>query len=335
MQHLDDAAIARLGIDLADVADAVGRAFRAHAAGRAAVLPAGHLDAPGRRYTAKGATLDDEGVAVLKWYGMADANAARGLRPYHPIFLVNELDTGVPLATLDGQWATLARTAASSTLAARLLARPDADRLAVIGCGAVAWLHVEAWRSVFPLREVACYSRRRATAEAFAARVRASGLEARVSASGAEALRDAPLVVSAIGRRTPPLGYLAADMLMPGAFVAMPDMGYAFAPEAFARFGRLLDDAVPAEAAPEELLRQHPGPYDAHLPEAVAAAQGGAPVPGPANAPAGFVSNGSGLADAAIAALVAARAGLLRAALSAHRPTRRAADAPSIAASCA
>lgn len=53
-------------------------------------------------------------------------------------------ETGAPTAVLDGRVITEARTAAASTLAARLLARADATTVAVIGTGAQARAHARA-----------------------------------------------------------------------------------------------------------------------------------------------------------------------------------------------
>ena len=64
------------------------------------------------------------------------ANAARGLT------------TGEPLATLDGRLITEMRTAAVSAVATRLLSRPDAHVLAILGSGVQARSHVTALRLV-------------------------------------------------------------------------------------------------------------------------------------------------------------------------------------------
>ncbi len=55
--------------------------------------------------------------------------------------LVLDRATGAPLAWLDGEAVTLRRTAATSALAARHLARPDARRLLLVGTGRLApWM---------------------------------------------------------------------------------------------------------------------------------------------------------------------------------------------------
>jgi alanine dehydrogenase len=60
--------------------------------------------------------------------------------------LVFDAATGTPAALMDGDAITAARTAAGSRLATRLLAREDADVLAVIGAGVQGKAHLEALR---------------------------------------------------------------------------------------------------------------------------------------------------------------------------------------------
>ena len=61
--------------------------------------------------------------------------------------VVFDAATGTPAALMDGDAITAARTAAGSRLATRLLAREDADVLAVIGTGVQGEAHLQALRA--------------------------------------------------------------------------------------------------------------------------------------------------------------------------------------------
>lgn len=66
-------------------------------------------------------------------------------RPTHQAVIVAfDPATGSPAALLDGEAITAARTAAGSALATDLLARPDAERLLIIGTGVQARAHLRA-----------------------------------------------------------------------------------------------------------------------------------------------------------------------------------------------
>ena len=79
---------------------------------------------------------------------------ACGATPALGSYLLLDGCTGRLLAFLDGPALTARRTAATSALAATYLARPDCERLLMIGTGALASHLVEAHASVRPIRKV-------------------------------------------------------------------------------------------------------------------------------------------------------------------------------------
>lgn len=79
-------------------------------------------------------------------------------------------ETGAPVALVDGAEITAMRTAAASALATRLLARPDARTLGLLGCGVQADSHLEAIAIVRELDEVLVWGRSFEKARAFADR---------------------------------------------------------------------------------------------------------------------------------------------------------------------
>ncbi len=116
--------------------------------------------------------------------------------------------SGTPIALLDGEEVTAQRTAAASALAARLLARPDAEVLAIVGTGVQARSHARYLRRVRKFRTVLVAGRDPAKAAALAAEIggSASGIE--------EAVRVADVVCATTHAREPPI---RRDWLRPGA----------------------------------------------------------------------------------------------------------------------
>jgi len=77
--------------------------------------------------------------------------------------------TGAIKALIDGQLVTKWKTAGDSVLGARLLARPDAKSLLVIGSGTVASSLIDAYREVFPhIESISVWSRNPDNAKALA-----------------------------------------------------------------------------------------------------------------------------------------------------------------------
>jgi len=81
-------------------------------------------------------------------------NEAHGVPSHQAVILVFDAETGSPRALMDGTFITAARIAAGSALSTRLLARPDASVLLIIGAGVQARAHAAAIPRVRPIREI-------------------------------------------------------------------------------------------------------------------------------------------------------------------------------------
>jgi alanine dehydrogenase len=86
-------------------------------------------------------------------------NGEAGLPSVLGAYLLLDGRSGGPLALIDGPMLTLRRTAAASALAASYLARPDCERLLMVGTGALASHLIEAHASVRPIRNVLVWGR--------------------------------------------------------------------------------------------------------------------------------------------------------------------------------
>ncbi len=134
--------------------------------------------------------LDAEAVApFLTWSGVIDA-----LVDGHALGLAQVVNgtaslfsdtTGEVDATIDFHLLTKWKTAADSALAASRLARPDSERIPVVGSGTVAASMVDAYRAVFPHANVTIWSRTAANAIRLAEATGASATDDLVGAVGA------------------------------------------------------------------------------------------------------------------------------------------------------
>ncbi|HUZ72200.1 MAG TPA: ornithine cyclodeaminase family protein [Stellaceae bacterium] len=108
------------------------------------------------------------GVKVLTIF---PDNAARHEATHLGEYLLLDARSGKPLALLDAPALTARRTAAASALAASYLARPDCERLLMIGTGRLASHLIEAHASVRPIRNVLVWGRDRDKAARLAQRL--------------------------------------------------------------------------------------------------------------------------------------------------------------------
>ena len=132
-------------LDIDRLVDAMAAALVELSAGRAEA-PARHaisVDVPGGRdglLLAMPAFVPAAGALTTKLVTLFPANRHR---PTHQaVICCFDPTNGTPVAMLDGEAITAARTAAVSALATRLLARSAAEVVAVIGAGAQAQAHI-------------------------------------------------------------------------------------------------------------------------------------------------------------------------------------------------
>src|SRR5262249_60259446 len=104
----------------------------------------------------------------------------------------------------DAEEITLIRTACASAVATDALARPDAARLGLFGCGAQAATHARAISRVRRLEQLLVWGRDFERATAFASRMGAElGIEARAVAQGREVARCADIICTVTSASSP------------------------------------------------------------------------------------------------------------------------------------
>ena len=138
-------------------------------------------------------------------------------RPTHQAAIVLfDPDSGTPVALMDGTHITATRTAAAAALAARLLARSNAQVLAILGSGVQARSHAQAFAGVREWTEIRIAGRNPAKAEALAAELGATACP-----SFEAAVRGADVVAATTHSAEP---VVRAEWVAPGAHVS--SVGY-------------------------------------------------------------------------------------------------------------
>jgi len=140
----------------------------------------------------------------LKAICVTPSNPAAGLDTHQGVVLVSRGQTGEPAALLNASAVTEIRTAAVSVVATDLLARPDADVLAVIGTGVQARAHIGALDAARPLTEIRVAGRESAAAARLTASLGGTtAAPLRPCQSVREALSGASVIVTATSSAVP------------------------------------------------------------------------------------------------------------------------------------
>jgi alanine dehydrogenase len=191
------------------------------------------------------ATDPRDDLVGMKWVAGFSANNERGLPAIHALVVLNDPETGLPTAILDGGPITAQRTAAVSGVAIRILgpgaplggsaggsagtpagasagARLVAPRVALIGAGVQGRAHLPVIGHVLPGARLRLFDRHHERAEALAdaSRETPGVAEATVHADPREAVADADVVITAASFAPPPerqvmtVDWLAEDVLV-------------------------------------------------------------------------------------------------------------------------
>ncbi|MFT5115244.1 MAG: ornithine cyclodeaminase/alanine dehydrogenase-like protein (mu-crystallin family) [Parasphingorhabdus sp.] len=240
--------------------------------------------------------------AATKVVGLSPDNHQKGLPHIGSVIVLLDRSTGLPLCIMDGSWITETRTAALSLIVARRFARPDAQCIGFVACGAQARSHLAVLKKEFPLTKVTAFSRNVKTAESFATWVREQGLEAIVTEDPMKAVAAQDIVVSSVPQGSAPMGFLQAQWLEPGAFATLVDLGRSWSEDGFLAIeSKIVDNRLLAEKAQKTRPFTPSGPYTQDLEELITKSGSGNHS---SNQRAVFVFQGIALADLAAAALV-------------------------------
>jgi len=151
------------------------------------------------------AYLGESDALAVKIVSIHQRNPERGLPRIHALVVAIDPATGKPLAVMEGGYLTALRTGAASGAATDLLARADADTVAIFGAGQQARTQLLAVAAVRSIRRCWVYSRRRESAEAMIDELQSqlASIELLIADSPTEAVRDADVICAATNSTTP------------------------------------------------------------------------------------------------------------------------------------
>jgi len=204
-------------LPLSDCVDAVEQAFGRNA--EAQDLPPRILGmhVPDGGFHAKAAVLGQ--YFATKLNANFPLNPGRtGLPTIQGVVILADTKDGRLLAIMDSIEITILRTAAATALAARHLARPDAEIITVCGCGSQGVIQLEALVHTCPIKHAFAYDTDRSRADEFArSRTAALGFVVEAIDDLAGSIRQSDIVVTCTPARE--ILIHAVDV-RPGTFIA-------------------------------------------------------------------------------------------------------------------
>ena len=154
---------------------------------------------------------------AFKYVNGHPANTRRGLYTVMAFGVLADVDTGWPVLLSELTLAPALRTAATSLMAARALARPDARRMALIGNGAQAEFQALAFHAHLGIEEIVAFDVDPAATDKLMRNLAqaAPGLRVRRAAGTREAVRGADIVTTITADKTRAT-ILTPDLIEPG-----------------------------------------------------------------------------------------------------------------------
>lgn len=213
-----DAATLRSLVPMDRLLDAVEDAYRDVAAGRDRSPLRQHVALRGGGLLVLMPAVRDGGEgAAVKLITWVPGNPDRGLPTIQGTVTWFDADTGEPAFQFDAPTVTAMRTGAASGVGARVMARPDAAVMALLGAGVQAEWQIRAVLAARPIREVRVYSRTPGPRAAFASAMDAAlPVAVRAAASAEDAVRGADVICCVTPSETP---VFDVAWLSPGAHV--------------------------------------------------------------------------------------------------------------------
>ena len=156
------------------------------------------------------AYVADGDITSLKWISGYDRNRERGLPYGSGLIIINDSETGLPVAVMDSTAITAARTAAASAVCVDAFAREGWSTVGIIGYGIQSEAHVAALSELKPSVRFQVFSRRPLPADGGAL---SAAEDPRAAAEGADVfITGMPLET----KLEPPVAF---DWLTPTALV--------------------------------------------------------------------------------------------------------------------
>ncbi len=242
--YLSRADVEKAEVPMRSIIDLLEQAFKDKGLGKVEMPPKpGIHTMPDAFIHAMPAYIPSMKSAGIKWVSGYPQNYTRGLPYISGLLILNDVETGIPYAIMDCAWITAYRTGAATALAAKYLARPESETVALLACGVQGRTNLEALSCLFQIKKVYAFDVLPEQEQKFVAEMHAKlGLDIVGVTDPKQAVSQADLVVTSGPILKHPLPTIDKDWLRPGAFASAVDFDSYFTPSAMAQVDRISTD---------------------------------------------------------------------------------------------
>ncbi len=245
--YLSQSDVASVDVTMKEIIDALEIAFREHGNARTEMPPKpGVHTRPDAFIHAMPAYIPALHSVGMKWVSGYPENYKRDLPYITGLMILNDEETGIPLAVMDCTWITAMRTGAATALAAKYLARLESESVGILGCGVQGRTNLEALKVLFPLKRVVAYDTLPDVLDRYADEVQSRiGVPVVKAKQPRQAVDGLDLIVTAGPILRKPHATIKAGWIKPGAFASLVDFDSYWDGAAMREASKFCTDDIP------------------------------------------------------------------------------------------
>ena len=236
-----------VNLPMTEIIDALSSMFREKGEGRVEMPPKPGIHTRKDAFIhAMPAYIPSMKAAGMKWVSGYPENQKKGLPYIAGLLILNDPETGLPIAVMDATWITAQRTGAATALAAKYLARAESSSLGILACGVQGRSNLEALACLFKITKVKAFDSHPEIAQRFAREMAAMvHADIEVVMTPKAAVVGLDLVVTSGPILKDPSPMIETDWLAEGAFASAVDFDSYWQGAALRQADKLATDDIP------------------------------------------------------------------------------------------
>ncbi|MBU0544851.1 MAG: ornithine cyclodeaminase family protein [Proteobacteria bacterium] len=235
-----------LNLPMSDIIDALNKMFLEKGEGRVEMPPKPGIHTRTNAFIhAMPAYIPSMNAAGVKWISGYPENQKKKLPYISGLLILNDPETGLPIAIMDATWITAKRTGAATAIAAKYLARKESSSVGILACGVQGRNNLEALACLFKIEKVKAFDIYPEIAQRFAEEMsHVVNADIEVVRSPREAVVGLDLVVTSGPILENPSPVIEKDWLAEGSFASPVDFDSYWKGEALGQADKLATDDI-------------------------------------------------------------------------------------------
>ena len=235
-----------VGLSMPEIIDALDKMFKEKGEGRVEMPPKPGIHTRKDAFIhAMPAYIPSLQSAGMKWISGYPENQKKNLPYISGLLILNDPDTGFPIAVMDATWITAKRTGAATAVAAKYLARKESSSVGILACGVQGRSNLEALSCLFRIKQVKAFDIAPEAARKFADEMtEVVQAEIEIVNDPKRAVVDLDLVVTSGPILKNPAPVIEAGWLSEGSFASPVDFDSYWKGDALRKADKLVTDDI-------------------------------------------------------------------------------------------